>query len=45
MDGHENEDVGFQHGSEGILNCQSSGMSTNPLPEKVSGMTMSSESK
>lgn len=44
MDGHENEDVGFQHGSEGILNCQSSGMSTNPLPEKVSGMTMSSVS-
>ncbi|GMY14908.1 transcription factor bHLH74, partial [Fagus crenata] len=44
MDGHENEDMGFQHGSEGILNCQSSGMSTNPLPEKVSGMTMSSVS-
>ncbi|KAF3953951.1 hypothetical protein CMV_020647 [Castanea mollissima] len=41
MDGHENEDVGFQHGSEGILNCPSSRMSTNPLPEKVSAMTMS----
>ncbi|KAE8057008.1 hypothetical protein FH972_013731 [Carpinus fangiana] len=44
MDGHENEDVGFQHGSDGVLHCPSSGMSTNPLPEKVSGMAMSSGS-
>ncbi|XP_015885134.4 transcription factor bHLH74 isoform X2 [Ziziphus jujuba] len=42
MSGHENEDVGFQHRSESILNCPSSGMSTTHLPEKVSGMTMSS---
>lgn len=41
MDGHENEDVGFRHGSESILHCPSSGMTTNLLPEKVSGMTMS----
>lgn len=42
MSGHENEDVGFQHRSESILSCPSSGISTTNLPEKVSGMTMSS---
>ncbi|KAG2692429.1 hypothetical protein I3760_08G054000 [Carya illinoinensis] len=35
MDGRENE---------GILQCPSSGMGTNPLPEKVSGMIMNSVS-
>ncbi|XP_041018451.1 transcription factor bHLH74-like [Juglans microcarpa x Juglans regia] len=44
MDGHENEDVGFQHGGEDNLHCPSLGMSTNPLPEKISGMIMSSVS-
>ncbi|XP_030497119.2 transcription factor bHLH74 [Cannabis sativa] len=41
MSGQENEDVGFQHRSH-FLNCPSSGMSTNALPEKVSGIPMSS---
>ncbi|KAL6296093.1 hypothetical protein ACE6H2_004235 [Prunus campanulata] len=44
MGGHDSEDGGFQHRKEGSLNCPSSGMSTNPLPEKVSQMTMSSVS-
>ncbi|PON65564.1 Basic helix-loop-helix transcription factor [Parasponia andersonii] len=42
MSGQENEDVEFQHRSEGFLTCPSSGMSTNTLPEKASGMMMSS---
>lgn len=42
MGSHDNEDMGFQHRNEGSLNCPSSGMSTNPLPEKVSRMAMSS---
>ncbi|KAF3447477.1 hypothetical protein FNV43_RR12663 [Rhamnella rubrinervis] len=42
MSGQENEDLGFQHRSESILNCPSSGMTTSHLPEKVSGMTISS---
>ncbi|BBG95128.1 basic helix-loop-helix DNA-binding superfamily protein [Prunus dulcis] len=44
MGGHDSEDGGFQHRNEGSLNCPSSGMSTNPLPEKVSQITMSSVS-
>ncbi|XP_018504003.2 transcription factor bHLH74 isoform X1 [Pyrus x bretschneideri] len=44
MGGHDSEDVGFQHRNDGSLNCPSSGMKTNPLPEKVSRMAMSSVS-
>ncbi|CAN6721800.1 unnamed protein product [Malus baccata var. baccata] len=44
MGGHDSEDVGFQHRNDGSLNRPSSGMSTNPLPEKVSRMAMSSVS-
>lgn len=42
MSGQENEDLGFHHRSESILNCPSSGMTTSHLPEKVSGMAISS---
>lgn len=31
MDGHENEDVGFQHGGEDNLHCPSSGMITSSV--------------
>ncbi|CAN6682311.1 unnamed protein product [Malus baccata var. baccata] len=44
MGGHDSEDVGFQHRNDGSLNYPSSGMNTNPLPEKVSRMAMSSVS-
>lgn len=43
MSGQENENVGFQQSrSEGFLNCPSSRMATNTMPEKASGVTMSS---
>ncbi|KAK3231182.1 hypothetical protein Dsin_003063 [Dipteronia sinensis] len=42
--GGDNDDLGFQHRNEGSMNCPSSGMNTNPMPHKVSGMAMSSVS-
>ncbi|XP_031273000.1 transcription factor bHLH74-like [Pistacia vera] len=44
MDGGDNDDTGFQNRNESVMNCPSSGMNTNPLPQKVSGMSMNSMS-
>ncbi|KAK9271032.1 hypothetical protein L1049_026621 [Liquidambar formosana] len=44
MGGDDNGDMGFQLRGEGMLNCPSSGMNTNPMSEKVSGMAMSTVS-
>lgn len=38
MGGDDDSDMGFQHRAEGKQTCPSSGMNTNPLSEKVSGM-------
>ncbi|KAA8538262.1 hypothetical protein F0562_027915 [Nyssa sinensis] len=43
MDSKDNGDMGFeQAGDDNIFNCPSSGMNTNPMSDKVAGMTMSS---
>jgi len=44
MGGDDNEScqMEFQHCSEMMLNCPSSGMNTRPLPEKVEPISMSS---
>lgn len=42
MGSGDNDDMGFQCRNESVVNCPSSGMNTNPLPQKVSGMTMNS---
>lgn len=44
MGGGDNDDTGFQNRNESVMNCPSSGMNTNPLPQKVSGMSMNSMS-
>ncbi|KAJ0087577.1 hypothetical protein Patl1_08779 [Pistacia atlantica] len=44
MDGGDNDDTGFQNRNESVMNCPSSGMNTNPLPQKVPGMSMNSMS-
>ncbi|OMO50911.1 hypothetical protein CCACVL1_30153, partial [Corchorus capsularis] len=38
----DNDDVGFKHRHESLINCPSSRMNTNPLSDKVDGMAMSS---
>ncbi|XVF36465.1 hypothetical protein REPUB_Repub19eG0061000 [Reevesia pubescens] len=38
----DNDDVGFKHRHESLMNCPSSQMNTNPLSDKVDGMAMSS---
>lgn len=43
MGGGDNDDMGFQPRNESAMNC-SSGMNTNPLPQKLLGMQMNSVS-
>ncbi|XP_022721884.1 transcription factor bHLH74-like isoform X2 [Durio zibethinus] len=38
----DNDDVGFKHRHESLMNCSSSQMNTNPLSDKVDAMAMSS---
>lgn len=42
--GDNTDEAMFQHRNEGTMNCLSSGMNTNPMSQKVTGMTMSSVS-
>lgn len=42
MGGDDNVDMRFQLRGEGVMNCPSSSMNTNPLYQKVGGVTMSS---
>lgn len=44
MDGGDNDDSGFHNRNGSVMNCLPSGMNTNSLPLKVSGMSMNSVS-